>query len=63
MSQDGSSGVTSHAPGSAKECEGMNLHTPKWTPILGVRVPMDFPIFKGWLLGSKPIVLKNYLYH
>jgi hypothetical protein len=24
--------VTSHAPGSAKECEGMNLHTPKWTP-------------------------------
>ncbi len=21
-------GVTSHAPGSAKECEGMNPHTP-----------------------------------
>jgi hypothetical protein len=24
-----SSGVTFHAPGSAKECEGMNLHTLK----------------------------------
>jgi hypothetical protein len=22
-------GVTSHAPGSVGECEGMNLHTPK----------------------------------
>ncbi len=22
-----------------KECEGMNLHTPKWTPMFGVRVP------------------------
>jgi len=28
-SQEGSLGVTSHAPGSAKGCEGMNLHTPK----------------------------------
>jgi hypothetical protein len=38
----GSSGVTLHAPGSARECEGMNLHIPKgvqlweleswWTP-------------------------------
>jgi hypothetical protein len=28
-SQEGSPGVTSHAPGSAKECEGVNLHTPK----------------------------------
>jgi len=27
--QDGSSGVTSHAPGSAGECEDMNPHTPK----------------------------------
>jgi hypothetical protein len=26
---------------SAKECEGMNPHTPKRTPILGVGVPMD----------------------
>jgi len=29
VGQEGSLGVTSHAPGSAKECEGMNPHTPK----------------------------------
>jgi hypothetical protein len=28
-SEEGSLGVTCHAPRSAKECEGMNLHTPK----------------------------------
>jgi len=28
-SQEGSPGVTSHAPRSAKECEGVNLHIPK----------------------------------
>jgi hypothetical protein len=30
--QEGSLGVTYHVPRSAKECEGMNPHTPKWTP-------------------------------
>ncbi len=25
-----------------RECEGMNPHTPKWTPTLGVGVLMDF---------------------
>jgi hypothetical protein len=39
--QEGSPGVTFHVLGSAKECEGMNLHTPKGTPTLGVGVPMD----------------------
>jgi len=34
-------GITSYALGSAEECEGMNLHTPKWAPTLGVGVPMD----------------------
>ncbi len=33
--QEGSLGVTFHAPGNTKECEGMNLHTPKGTPTLG----------------------------
>jgi hypothetical protein len=28
-SQKGISGITSHASGSAKECEGMNPHIPK----------------------------------
>jgi len=27
--QEGNPRVTSHAPGSAGECEGMNPHTPK----------------------------------
>jgi hypothetical protein len=62
-SQEESPGVTSHAPRSAKECEGMNPHTPKWTPILGVGIPMDSWIFIGQLQGSKPIGLKISLYH
>jgi len=45
--QKGSSWVTSHAPRSAKKCEGMNLHTPKWIPILGVGVLINFQIFRG----------------
>jgi hypothetical protein len=32
VGQKGSFGVASHAPRNAKECERMNLHTPKWTP-------------------------------
>jgi hypothetical protein len=31
--------VTSRALGSVKECEGMNPHTPKWIPIMGIGVP------------------------
>jgi hypothetical protein len=37
----------SHAPGSARECEGIDLHTLKGTPTLGVGVPMDLRIFNG----------------
>jgi hypothetical protein len=29
-SQERSLRVTFHAPGSVRECEGMNSHTPKW---------------------------------
>jgi hypothetical protein len=36
-----SPGITFHAPGSAKEYEGMNPHT-KGTPTLGVGVLMYF---------------------
>ncbi len=42
VGQEGSPGVTFHAPGSAKECEGLNLHTPKGILILGVGVPVIF---------------------
>ncbi len=58
--KEGSSGVRSHIAGSAKECEGMNLHTLKWIPILGDEDPMDFQIFRGQFQGSKPIWLKSF---
>jgi hypothetical protein len=61
--QEGSSRVTSHVPKSARECEGMNLHTPKGAPTLGVGVSMESRIFKKRLQRSKPIVLKSSLYH
>jgi hypothetical protein len=35
-----------HSLESAKECEGMSLHTPKWTPTLGVRILTEYQIFK-----------------
>jgi hypothetical protein len=54
-SQKWSLGVTLHALGSVGECEGMNFHTSKWAPILGMGVPMDSQIFKGWLQGSNSL--------
>jgi hypothetical protein len=62
-SQKRSSGITFHALGSGKNYGGMNPHTPKWTPILGIRVPMDSWIFKKRLQESKPNGLRSYLYH
>jgi len=61
--QEWSLGVTFNALESVRRCEGMNPHIPKWAPTLGVRVPMDFQIFKERLKGSKLIGLKNSLYH
>jgi hypothetical protein len=49
VGQEGSPGIMPHAPGSARECEGTNPHTPKGTPTLGVRVPMDSRMFKARL--------------
>jgi len=46
VNQEGSLGVMSHAPGSARECEGIDPCTPKETPTLGVEVPMDSQMFK-----------------
>jgi hypothetical protein len=36
-----------------KECEGMNPHTPKWTPMLGVGVPNELPNFQSAIVGVK----------
>jgi len=40
----------------------MNPHTPKWIPILGIRVPMDSQIFRKCFEGLKLIGLKKILY-
>jgi len=61
--QEGNMGVTLHTLESVGECEGMNLHTPKWAPILGIGVSMDFQIFIKIFQGSKFIGLKKKLYH
>jgi hypothetical protein len=48
---------------SVGECERMNTHTPKWAPMLGVGLPMDFRIFKKQFQGSKHIGLRSFTYH
>jgi len=63
VGQEGNMGVTSHALKSVGECEGMNVHTLKWAPILGVGVPMDSQISKEQFKRPKSIGLKNSLYH
>jgi hypothetical protein len=52
--QEGSLRVMPHAPKSVRECEGINLHTPKVTPTLGVGVLVDSWMFRERLQGSKP---------
>jgi hypothetical protein len=61
--QEGSLRVMPHAPGSVRECEGINPHTPKGTPTLGVKILMDARMFRERLKRSKPNGLKSYLYH
>ncbi len=51
------SGITFHTPESVGECEGMNSHIPKWVPILGIGVLMDFQMFREQFHRSKPIGL------
>jgi hypothetical protein len=51
------------AESATRECEVMNPHTPKWTPILGVGIPMESQFFKDVFQGSKLIGLNSSLYH
>jgi hypothetical protein len=41
----------------------MSLHTPKWTPTLGIGIHMESRIFKEVFQGSKLIGLKKKLYN
>jgi hypothetical protein len=52
-SQEGSPRVTFHVPGSAKKCEKINPHTPKWTPILKIRVRNGFPNLERAIAGGQ----------
>ncbi len=61
--QEGSPGVMLHAPRSARECEGIDPHTPKGIPTLGVEVLVDFRMFREQLQRLKPNGLKSSLYH
>jgi hypothetical protein len=36
-----------------KECEGMNPHTPKWTPIVGIGVPNGLANFQSAIAKVK----------
>jgi len=56
-------GLRLPAPRSARECEGVDPHTPKGTPTLGVGVLMDFRVFRERFQGSKPNGLRSFLYH
>jgi hypothetical protein len=65
--QEGGPGVTSHALGSGKECERMNPHTPKWTPIVRIGVSNGLPNFQSAISRVKThwfeeffILLENY---
>ncbi len=43
-----------------KKCEGMNLHTPKWTPIVGVGVPNGLLNLQSEIAGVKTHRLEKF---
>jgi hypothetical protein len=53
-------GVTSYTLGSVRKCEGVNPHTPKWTPMLGVGVPKGLPNFQSAIAGAKTPCLEEF---
>jgi len=53
-----------HIPRSAKECEGMNPHIPKWIPILGLGVliaSMNYKKIKPRTQQGKQITINENL--
>jgi hypothetical protein len=53
-------GVTSYTLGSVRKCEGVNPHTPKWTPMLGVGVSKGLPNFQSAIAGAKTPCLEEF---
>jgi hypothetical protein len=60
VGQEESPGIKPHALESARKCWGIDPHTPKGIPTLGVGVPVDFWMFKEQLQGSNPNGLKIF---
>jgi hypothetical protein len=56
--QEGTSRIMLHAPGSAREYEGIDPHTPKGTPTLGIGVLVDSRMFKA-IVGVKTQWIKE----
>jgi len=54
--QKGSPRGRPHDPRSAKECEGIDPHTPKGTPTLGIGISVDSQMFIEQLKGQNPMV-------
>jgi hypothetical protein len=61
--QEGSLGITSRTPGSVKECEGMNPHTPKWTPIWTSEFLEDDCRGQNSLDWDIRYIIENFLEH
>jgi len=55
VNQKGSLGVKLHALGSARKCEGIDLHTPKGTPTLGDGVLEDPECLENNCKGQNPM--------
>jgi len=67
VGQEGNSKVTSHALGNVRKCEGMNPHTPKWAPTLGIGVRWTREFSESDCRGQNPLdwkiphVIRNIL--
>ncbi len=53
VGQEGSSKVMLHAPGSARKCEGIDLHTPKGNSHFGSWSLGGFPNVQRAIAGAK----------
>jgi hypothetical protein len=48
-------GVMLHALGNARKCEGIDPHTPKGIPTLGVGILVDFQMLESNYKGQNPM--------
>jgi hypothetical protein len=63
VGQEGDPGVTSCAFENVKNVREWTLTLPNELPGWELESQMDSRLFRAWLHGSKPIVLKSFLYY